>query len=126
MKNLFALLLFSLMLMVTSCSNYSSGERVGIITKVSNKGAVWKSDEIQMKIAPNIASQGMVGQYESFECSVDNDKTIECTTPIDSIKLYAQLGIPVVLTYQQVANLNWWNNRGDTDYFVKSVVRTKQ
>jgi hypothetical protein len=125
MRNLFTLLLFSLILMVTSCSNYSSGERVGIITKVSNKGALWKSDEIQMKIAPNIASQGMVGQYENFECSVDNDKTIPCTTPIDSIKLYAQLGIPVVVTYQQVKALNWFGNRGSTDYFVRSVTRTK-
>lgn len=125
MKSLFALLLFSLMLMVTSCSDYSSGERIGIITKVSNSGKVFKSFELQMKIAPNIASQGMVGQYENFECSIDNDKTIECITPVDSIKLYAQLGIPVIISYQQVAFLNWWNNRGGTDYFIKSVTRTK-
>ena len=48
---------------------------------------------------------------------------VEHNTTIDSIKLFAQQGIPVVVNYQQTAYLNWWNNRGDTEYFVKSIKR---
>lgn len=125
MKKLFGLFMIGLLLLAISCSNYSTGERIGIITKVSEKGAIWKSTEVQLKIAPNIASEGMIGQYENFECSVDNDQTIICQTPVDSMKLYAQLGIPVVVSYQQVSMLNWLQNRGETDYFIKSVTRTK-
>lgn len=122
-KILFLLTLSSLML--TSCSNYSTGERVGIITKFSNSGAVFKSNEGELKIAPNLANSGMVGQYETFHFSIDNDQNVECVTPIDSIVKYAKNGTPVVINYQQVAYLNWFNNRGDTNYFVKSITPVK-
>lgn len=108
---------------LTSCANYSEGERVGIITKFSNAGKVFKSYEGELKIAPNVATQGMIGNYETFYFSIDNDNTIKCITPIDSIKLYARLGIPVVVEYQEVAFLNWFGNRGSTDYFIKSIKR---
>lgn len=116
---------FSFFMALTSCSNYSEGERVGVITKFSNSGKVFKSYEGELKITPNAASQGMIGQYETFTFSIDNDKTIECATPIDSIKLFVKQGVPVVVNYQQVAYLNLFNNRGNTDYFVKSIIRAK-
>jgi hypothetical protein len=119
MKNFFMFALLALM--CVSCSNYSTGERVGIITKFSNSGAMFKSWEGELKIAPNLANSGMVGQYETFHFSLDNDQTIVCSTPTDSIQKYAKHGTPVVVNYQQTSWLNWWNNRGDTQYFVKSV-----
>ena len=126
MKKLFGLLMVMItMLVFSSCSDYSSGDRIGIITKFSNSGKVFKSYEGELKVAPNIASQGMIGQYETFAFSIDNDRTVECITPIDSIKLFAEQGIPVVVNYQQVAYLNWWGNRGNTDYFIKSIRRAK-
>lgn len=111
------------MVVMSSCSNYSDGERVGIITKFSNSGKVFKSYEGELKVAPNVANQGMIGQYETFKFSLDNDRAVECETPIDSIKVFAQKGIPVVVNYQQTAYLNWFDNRGDTQYFIKSIKR---
>ena len=126
MKSFIYLFVFAFSLLLTSCSNYSEGERIGVITKFSNSGRVFKSYEGELKIAPNVATQGMVGQYETFSFSVDNDKTIACQTPVDSIAKFAREGIPVVINYQQVAYLNWWCNQGNTDYFVKSVSRIKK
>lgn len=122
-KLILMLIAIMVTLSITSCSNYSEGERVGIITKFSQSGKVFKSYEGELKIAPNVATQGMVGNYETFYFSIDNDNTIECITPIDSIKLYARLGIPVVVQYQEVAFLNWFSNRGCTDYFIRSIKR---
>ena len=121
----FILMLIALLFTFTSCSNYSEGERVGVITKFSRSGKAFKSYEGELKIAPNLATQGMVGNYETFAFSLDNDETIKCVTPVDSIRLYAKLGIPVVVTYQQVKYLNVFSNRGDTDYFVKSIKRSQ-
>lgn len=125
LKNV-VLLMMSLLLL-QSCSNYSTGERVGIITKFSEKGALTncKSFEGDLKIAPNIVNGGMVGQYEDFYFSIDNDQTVKCETLIDSINQYARESIPVILQYQEVKFLNWFSNRGDTNYFIKSINRTK-
>jgi len=125
MKKIKFILLLFVAVVSVSCSNYSEGERVGIITKFSNSGRVFKSYEGELKIAPNAANQGMIGQYETFEFSIDNDRTINCVTPIDSIKEFARLGIPVSISYQEVAYLNWFSNRGNTDYFIKSVKRVQ-
>lgn len=122
MKKVLFLLAIIGSLVLTSCQNYSSGERVGIITKYSEKGAVCKSSEIEMKVAPVIAQNSqMVGNYETFRASIDNDNTIKCETPIDSIKKYIAKGTPVVVQYQQVKYLNLFDNRGETDYFIKSI-----
>lgn len=123
MKKIFIALLVAFTL--ASCSNYSEGERVGIITKFSKSGAICKSYEGELKIAPNVATAGMVGQYETFHFSLDNDEYVECLTPTDSIEQYAREGIPVVVSYQEVWLLNWFGNRGNTDYFVKSVTPVK-
>lgn len=113
-------------LLFSSCTNdYSQGERVGVITKFSNKGLVWKSWEGDLKIAPNIGNGGMVGNYETFAFSIDNDGIIFCDTPTDTIKVYAEEGIPVVVTYQECWGLNWFGNRGETSHFIKSIERTK-
>jgi len=113
-------------LLFSSCTNdYSEGQRVGVITKFSNKGLIWKSWEGELKIAPNIGNGGMVGNYETFAFSIDNDGTISSTTRTDSIAQFAKEGIPVVITYQQCWGLNWFGNRGETPYFVKSIERTK-
>lgn len=125
MKRLLGLL-FILSIGLTSCTNnYSTGERVGIITKFSEKGLLFKTWEGDLKVAPNIANgNGMVGQYEDFYFSVDNDNTIKCITSSDSINEYMKEGIPVIITYQQVKGFNWFMNRGETDYFIKVVNRT--
>ena len=123
MKKIILFIIISLAL--TSCSKYSEGERVGIITKFSESGRVFKSFEGELKVAPNLANSGMVGQYETFVFSLDNSQSIKCETPIDSIKKFAQKGTPIVINYQEIAYLNWFQNRGNTQHFVKSIVPVK-
>lgn len=121
------LVLFSFLALTSCTENYSEGERVGIITKFSSKGLIWKSWEGDLKVAPNIANgNGMVGQYEDFLFSIDNNATINCSTPIDSINKYMQLGIPVTITYQEVWGKNITGSRGETNHFVKSVTRANK
>lgn len=124
MKN--AIILMTLTVSLFSCTNnYSEGERVGIITKFSNKGLMFKSWEGDLKVAPNISNGGMVGQYEDFYFSVDNDNIIKCETSADSINQFMKQGVAVILIYQQSRGMNWWGNRGDTQYFIKQVKRVK-
>lgn len=124
MKKLLFIAIASLMLQACT-QNFSQGERMGIITKFSQSGLMYKSWEGDLKVAPNIASGGMVGNYEDFYFSIDNDETIKCETAIDSINEYMKEGIPVIITYQQVKGKNWWDNRGTSNYFIRSVKRTK-
>ena len=54
---------------LTSCTeNYSNGERIGMITKFSEKGLVWNSWEGTL----NTTQTGM-NSAQPFEFSVDND-----------------------------------------------------
>ncbi len=120
-----AIILLAVVALSSCTNNYSQGERVGIITKFSNKGLIWKTWEIDLKVAPNIGNGGMVGQYEDFFLSIDNDNTIPCETSVDSINLYAKEGAAVVVNYQETRGHSWFGNRGETQYFVKSIKRTK-
>jgi len=127
MRNFLILLVLAFSMALTSCQNYSSGERVGVITKLSEKGAVYKSFEIEIKISPNIAqSNQVIGNYETFHASIDNSNTIKCETPIDSIESYISKGTPIIIQYQQVKYLNLFKNRGETNYFIKSVKPTSK
>ena len=120
MKKLF---LLAIIIIMASCENYSTGERIGVITKVSEKGRLFKSMEIEMKVAPGMTmeSQQMIGQYETFSASIDNDYSIKCITPIEDIKTYLQKGYTVIVEYQETSFKNIFSNRGETNYFVKSV-----
>ena len=56
-------------LAMTSCTeNYSNGERIGMITKFSEKGLIWNSWEGTL----NTTQTGM-NSAEPFYFSVDND-----------------------------------------------------
>jgi hypothetical protein len=101
---------------LTSCSeNYSNGERIGTITRFSEKGMWFKSWEGNL----NVTQTGMNSSGEPFEFSMDNDKEQpEIKMAIDSA---AQHGWKVKIVYKQVTGWNWWHNRGETDYFVDKV-----
>ena len=113
MKNLILLLLTSLTLM--SCSNnYSNGERVGTITKFSNRGYWWKSWEGEIAL-----SQSGMNTSSTFEFSIDIDKPNE--NVIKTLDSAATMGWKIEVEYHQVFGLNWFGNRGHTDYFVTGV-----
>lgn len=99
-------------LALTSCSeNKANGERVGMITQFSRSGRFWKSWEGHLN-----ATQTGMNSSASFDFSVDNDnEPLGLVTTIDSALQY---GWKVKLRYHQVWHKNWFNNRGETDFFV--------
>lgn len=113
MKKLF--LLFSIAILFTSCTeNYSNGERIGMITKFSKKGLIWSSWEGTL----NTTQTGM-NSANQFEFSVDNDvNDPKVITTLDSAATY---GWKVKIKYHETFGKNWFNNRGETNYFVKEV-----
>jgi hypothetical protein len=114
MKNtLFALALFSLTLV--GCSeNYSNGERIGFVTKFSNRGLIWKSWEGEL----NLTQTGM-NTSSTFQFSIDNDRQDENVVKI--LDSAATLGWKVKIRYHETAFKNWFRNRGETDHFVETV-----
>ena len=114
MKKLFVLA--ASVLALTSCTeNYSNGERIGMITKFSEKGLVWSSWEGSL----NTTQTGM-NSAEPFDFSVDND--VNDPKVIAALDSAANEGWKVKIRYHEVAGKNWFNNRGETNYFVKEVV----
>ena len=100
---------------LTSCSeNYSNGERIGMITKFTEKGIIWKSHEGHLN-----ATQTGMNSAEGFDFSVDNDKNDPVV--IATLDSAASFGWKVKLEYHEVSGFNWFGNRGETDYFVNKV-----
>lgn len=116
MKRILFWLLAISTLALTSCSeNYSNGERIGFITKFSNRGIVCKSWEGEM----NITQTGM-NTSSTFQFSVDNDR--EDPTIIKTLDSAANLGWKTKIVYHETFGKNWFQNRGETDHFVKDVI----
>jgi hypothetical protein len=101
---------------LTSCSeNYSNGERIGMITKFSEKGLIWSSWEGTL----NTTQTGM-NSAEPFEFSVDND--VNDPKVISTLDSAATQGWKVKIKYHQTFGKNWFSNRGETNHFVKEVI----
>jgi hypothetical protein len=101
---------------MTSCTeNYSNGERIGMITKFSEKGLIWSSWEGTL----NTTQTGM-NSAEPFEFSVDND--VNDPKVISTLDSAATQGWKVKIKYHQTFGKNWFSNRGETNHFVKEVI----
>lgn len=112
MKNLCLLVLC---LFLASCSeNYSNGERIGVVTQFSSTGLIFKSYEGHL----NVTQTGMNSSVP-FDFSVDNDH--EDPAVVTALDEAAKGGWKVRLVYHQTAGKNWFENRGETDYFVTDV-----
>lgn len=102
-------------LSMTSCTeNYSNGERIGMITKFSQKGLVFDSWEGSL----NTTQTGM-NSATPFEFSVDND--VNDQNVISTLGSAATEGWKVKIKYHETFGKNWFSNRGETNYFVKDV-----
>jgi len=114
-KSILYLLLVFMSLGMMSCSeNYSNGERIGFVTKFSNKGLWWKSWEGEL----NLTQTGM-NTSSLFDFSVDNDRPDEnVISLLDSAAIH---GWKVKVKYHEVFGWNWFSNRGETDYFATKV-----
>jgi len=87
--------------------NYSQGERLGYLTKISNKGLFWKTNEGELQIG---AGQQAALQ-EPFKFSVVNLAILE--------QIQKHVGEHVQLTYQQWLIMPY--SIGDSDYEIVSV-----
>ena len=109
------IVLFAMCVSLVSCTNnFSNGERVGFLVKFSKVGFIWKSYEGEL----NLSQTGM-NTSSTFPFSLDNDnEPAGVAATLDSAATY---GWKVKVKYHQVKFLNWFGNRGHTDYFVTSV-----
>lgn len=83
-------------LILSACGeNYSNGERVGVVTKLSQKGIIFKSWEGEMLMALPAAVAGTT-QPEKFEFNVDPAAVAQVQEALAS-------GKRVKLIYRQ-----WW------------------
>lgn len=90
---------------------YSEGTRSGILTKISERGYVFKTFEGEINVGGLFQNNGMIVPSTIFYFSV-RDK-----------KIYYDLqeaeGKRVILHYKQVIKNFFW--QGDTDYFVYKI-----
>jgi len=113
---IFLVVIFSMT--ITSCEeNYSNGERIGLITKFTSAGAIWKSYEGEL----HVTQTGMNSTATEFDFSVDNDRTPDPNI-INTLDSAANKGWKVKIRYHQVWGMkNVFANRGHTDVFVDGV-----
>jgi len=115
MKKLLLILLVSPIF--SSCSeNYSNGERIGFITKFTEKGMIWKSYEGEM----NVSQTGMTSNAVEFDFSIDNDAPDQRI--INLLDSAVRENWKVRVIYHETYGKNWFGNRGHTNYFVKDVI----
>ena len=114
----FAVMAVVLALACTSCKeNYSQGEKVGNLIEFTRKGVVWNSWEGRL----NMTQTGMNTSGDPFSFSFDNDRTGQDSL-IQLMKQAQVEGWKLKIRYHEVWGLkNFWNNRGETDYFVDDV-----
>ena len=91
--------------------NYSEGERIGFVTQFSKTGLIYKTWEGHL----NLTQTGM-NSSQPFDFSIDRDKSEPFV--ISTIDSAAQFGWKIKLRYHQTFGLNWFHNRGETNYFI--------
>jgi hypothetical protein len=98
----------------SATENYSEGARIGFLTKFSHKGRYFKSWEGEL----NLTQTGM-NTSSLFDFSIDNSK--EDKQLIETIDAAVNNGWKVKLKYHQTYFKNWFDNRGETNYFINSI-----
>ena len=116
MKKVLFLLIGATLLFASCSEQYSNGERIGVITRFSQKGLIFKSWEANL----NITQTGMNTSGEPFRFSVDNNK--EDANTIALLDSAANKGWKVKVVYHECRNRNITGSRGETDYFIDKLV----
>ncbi len=94
--------------------SFSTGDRAGVVIKVSQRGYLFKTWEGEM----NLNDQG--NTIEKFEFSVESDQT----KVIEELKDAALTGERIRISYvERYRTFSW---RGDTKYFITEVVGQKE
>lgn len=113
-----AILALSCCFLLESCKeNYSNGEKVGNLIEFTNKGVFFDSWEGRL----NLTQTGMNTSGEPFSFSFDNDRDDQDSL-VNLMKQAQVEGWKLKIRYHEVWGLkNFFNNRGETDYFVDAV-----
>ena len=98
---------------------YSSGVRAGVILKVSNKGAIFKTYEGQLDLLSFGAVKSSNQLSQTFEFSIEKDQM----NLIKELEEVALSGERIRLRYDEKYVVLPW--RGDTKYFVTEVERSE-
>lgn len=111
-------LAFVSMLFVSCKEYYSEGEKVGNLIEFTKKGVIWDSWEGRL----NLTQTGMNTSGEPFQFSFDNDRNDQQAI-IDLMYQAQAEGWKIKIKYHETWGpfVNFWYNRGETDYFVDSV-----
>ena len=106
------------LILLASCSeHYGSGERIGLITKFSRSGLIYKSWEGEL----HVTQTGMNSTMHDFDFSVDNNAEAQQGAMIADLDSAAKNGWKMRIIYHEVKGENITGSRGDTDFFVDSV-----
>ncbi len=118
-KRIFAILIILAIgiLIFIYYGNYSKGTRAGVIMKISEKGAVFKTLEGQMNLETFGAVKGDNYVSETFNFSVEKGNP----ELVEELKAVALSGERVNLKYKEKFIKVFW--RGDTKYFATGVER---
>ena len=122
MKTNKKILLFALAIMTlaTGCKErYSEGEKVGNLIEFTKKGVFWDSWEGRL----NMTQTGMNTSGDPFSFSLDNDRTDQDSL-VQLLYQAQSEGWKVKIKYHETWGpfVNFWMNRGETDYFVDDVI----
>lgn len=110
-------ILIGMVVLFTSCTEqYSKGERIGVITRFSQKGLIYKTWEANL----NITQTGMNTSGDPFCFSVDKDN--EDANVIRMLDSAATYGWKVKVIYHECYGKNIIGSRGETNYFIEDLV----
>ena len=112
----YKLMIVACAIILQGCSEqYSNGERIGVITRFSQKGLIWKSWEGNL----NVTQTGMNTSGDPFMFSVDNNKVDNALVSL--IDSAASSGWKVKVVYHECFAKNLTGSRGETDYFIDNL-----
>lgn len=96
---------------------YSNGQRVGVINKISEKGVFWKTKEGQLSLEGRSSTGDYIGAGV-WDFSIDRSNE-EGSKLQSQLKEYMEKGARVKITYKQP--FATWPWRADTTYLIQSV-----
>ena len=106
------LLVVSLVVYYFVCGfTYSEGTRSGVLTKISKRGYIFKTNEGELNVGGLNQGDGTIMPLSIFRFSVENDSIYSL--------LELEQGKKIVLHYKEVYKSFFW--QAETDYFVYKV-----
>ncbi|MBI4451335.1 hypothetical protein HY642_05145 [Candidatus Woesearchaeota archaeon] len=105
---------------ITNRWEYSRGERVGVINKLSEKGAFWKTQEGELALE-GIVSSGDGSGANIWQFSIDSQRRNgeKSEELVKQLQQYMREGTRVRIEY--VEPVKTWPWRSETDYLVQKV-----